>query len=264
MDDSAADRRLARLVRRHRHKRKRWRAAASGAIGAALCLGFLPGAMSGDAARPAIPIELFTSQSCSSCPPAEALFRDIARREDVVALEWHVDYWNDLDPGAAGRWRDPFSSRENSHRQRAYNVALRGTPSVYTPQIVIDGAYEAIGSQAERIEELIEIAKSRSSRAVVVAHNGAFEVRTAPPGSTALLVTFKRTAQTRVRAGENVGKDLSEHHVVVETKVLGPAASGDRFEAPSLGPDYGCALLLVDQGSTVTVGAAYCADLSRG
>ena len=87
-----------------------------------------------DPSRPPKPVvlELFTSQGCSSCPPADELLTELGKHDDVIALAFHVDYWNHLG------WRDPFSSRSWSRRQERYAAALfRGR--VYTPQIVVDG-----------------------------------------------------------------------------------------------------------------------------
>lgn len=260
MSTTAADRKLVRLVRGRRGARKR----------AALLLLALPAAAAVSASalvkadesdeRGPVVVELFTSQSCSSCPPAEALFRDIAGRADVVALEWHVDYWNDISAGADGRWKDPFSSPENTSRQRAYNLKLRGTASVYTPQIVIDGARETVGSNSASINALIKAARSTAARAEVVAVDDVFVVKETPHGASALMVKFKRAAQTRVRGGENANKGLHERNVVVEAKPLGRLSAGARFEQPALDADHGCALLIVDQASGAAVGGAYCSE----
>jgi len=82
-------------------------------------------------------VELFTSQGCYSCPPADEYLAEIIEKQpEVVALEYHVDYWDDLHYGAAGVWKDPFSDPSYSARQRRYNsLGLKGRPGVYTPQI---------------------------------------------------------------------------------------------------------------------------------
>ena len=94
-------------------------------------------------------VELFTSQGCYSCPPAEAFLGELAKRSDVVALEFHVDYWDDLVYGSAGQWKDPFSDPAYTRRQQVY---ARGIPGgrVYTPQIVVDGRLED-GRQPPRL-----------------------------------------------------------------------------------------------------------------
>ena len=90
-------------------------------------------------------VELFTSQGCSSCPPAESLLGSLLARPDVIALSWHVDYWNYLG------WRDPFADRQWTERQRHYARALRA--EVYTPALVVNGAHMVVGSDAAAVRE---------------------------------------------------------------------------------------------------------------
>ena len=92
--------------------------------------------------RPIV-VELFTSEGCSSCPPADALLAELASRPDVLALSFHVDYWDRLG------WKDPYSSREATARQHRY-ATLLDLASIYTPQIVIDGKWQAVGSDRSR------------------------------------------------------------------------------------------------------------------
>ena len=92
------------------------------ALIAALVLApFIGDAGAEDRAGRPIVVELFTSQSCYSCPPAEAYLGELAKRDDIIALEHHVDYWDQLVYGSAGRWKDTFSSPEATERQQRYN-----------------------------------------------------------------------------------------------------------------------------------------------
>ena len=98
-------------------------------------------------------IELFTSHGCSSCPAADNLLGELLEaHEDLMALEYHVDYWNNLVHGSDGSFTDPFSKSEYSLRQREYNHArLAGRPGVYTPQAVINGRIASVGSNKRQI-----------------------------------------------------------------------------------------------------------------
>jgi hypothetical protein len=104
------------------------------------------------AERPVV-VELFTSQGCSSCPPADALLSTLADRPDVLALAFHVDYWNRLG------WTDPFSGPWATARQTAYAAQL-GSDQVYTPQAVIDGRSDVVGSDREALEAAIATART--------------------------------------------------------------------------------------------------------
>src|SRR5205823_8102402 len=101
--------------------------------------------------RPIV-VELFTSEGCSSCPPADALLAELARRPDVLALSFHVDYWDRLG------WKDPYSSRAATDRQNRY-AKLLALATVYTPQIVVDGRWEAVGSDRADVERALERAR---------------------------------------------------------------------------------------------------------
>src|SRR5678815_1789072 len=98
------------------------------------------------AAHPVV-LELFTSQGCSSCPPADALLGRLARRPDVIALAWHVDYWNSLG------WRDPYASRQATDRQRAYARQLG--QGVFTPALVVGGQAIVVGSDRAAVDSAI-------------------------------------------------------------------------------------------------------------
>lgn len=206
-------------------------------------------------------VELFTSQSCSSCPAAEAYFREIAKDKRVVALEWHVDYWDNLHHGRDGKWKDPFSSPQHTKRQRLYNRALRGRSSVYTPQLIVNGESETVGSRRAEVARLIET--SQGHLAPITAERTKDTVSFTLPPSTQeaeiWFVTFAKSAVTEVKGGENNGRTLEEMHIVQSAERIKRADIKGLVVTTSL-PENGrsCALLVQDPDVKSIIGATYC------
>ena len=212
-------------------------------------------------------IELFTSQSCYSCPPAEAFLGELVEREDLVALEFHVDYWDDLVYGSAGQWKDVFSDPAYTKRQRRYADRIRNS-RVYTPQVVVDGVVQTVGSKRARVLDLIERSGAGTKPVRV-------SVRTAPeggltislestagrPAAAVLLARYDLRHVTAVEAGENKGKTLTNHHVVREFREVG-YWDGKPVEIPlaglRLGPNEGCAVIVQAPDQGAILGAAVC------
>jgi hypothetical protein len=167
-------------------------------------------------ARPAV-VELFTSEGCSSCPPAEAYIGELAQRGGVLALAFHVEYWDDLG------WRDRFGLPGAVQRQDAYAKALR-LSSVYTPQVVIDGQEDFVGSDRTAIGRALSGNRSGVALALslrdgeVLVDLGAQE-RVAP--CDVLLVAYLRTAVSPIGRGENAGRTLKEFNIVRDFRSLG-------------------------------------------
>ncbi len=213
-------------------------------------------------------VELFTSQGCYSCPPAEAYLGDLTSRPDVIALEFHVDYWDDLVYGSAGKWKDPFSSAENTRRQRSYNLQIRNTGGVYTPQMVIGGSMETVGSQKPKVERAIRRhAQSRQKPLAVhvqTADTNFLNVRVAGTGggsASVWMVLFHRTIETKVRSGENKGKNLTSHHIVTKLHKIADWTGSSlavRVMGPAEPAGMGCAILVQQAPGTPILGAAYC------
>ncbi len=219
------------------------------------------------AVRPAVALELFTSQSCSSCPPAEKLLRALSARGDVVALEWHVHYWDNLVHGRAGKWRDPFSDQAFTERQRHYNERLRGTRGVYTPQLVIGGRTERPGFARARIErdigrqtgalDAFSLAMTRDGATLTIALDG--PLRTG--GADVWLVRFLKTQVTDVERGENHGRTLTNTHVVRGVDAVGRWSGGAQSftaNAPVSTPKEGCAVLVQEPRQGPVLFAGYC------
>ncbi len=167
-------------------------------------------------------VELFTSEGCSSCPPADALLTRLsdetrADGAEVIPLSMHVDYWNRLG------WRDPFSDRTYSDRQGAYARRL-GVKSVYTPQIVVNGTTELVGSNESGVREAVDraIAVTPAATVTLTTSSGsstgavtvAYDVAGAPAGSSLVLAVTERDLTVRVPSGENAGRTLRHDNVV--------------------------------------------------
>jgi len=176
------------------------------------------------APRPVV-VELFTSQACSSCPPADALLRRLAARDkDILALDLHVTYWN----GPA--YRDPFALAAATARQNWY-ARLRRTDTVYTPEAVIDGGTSLVGSREAAMDAAIAAARARANARPAVpiriaARGGSLSIALgAGPvegGSAAvLLFGYDRSRTTHAGGGENAGATLSEIDVVRSVTKLG-------------------------------------------
>jgi hypothetical protein len=187
--------------------------------------------------RKAVVVELFTSEGCSSCPPADELLgrlrRDLsARNVQVIPLGFHVDYWDGLG------WKDRFSSVEFTKRQEQYAQALR-VDGPYTPEMVVDGAVEFVGNDAGRAQSTIrQQASQLETTQVKIATAGADQLSVqvkgaAGPSSGNALVMLAITEDnltTQVGSGENGGRTLHHAAVVRELRQLGRLHEGG-FEA---------------------------------
>jgi len=164
--------------------------------------------------RPVV-VELFTSQSCSSCPPADALLGELAQRGDVVALGFHISYWDGLG------WKDPFSSQSSTDRQRAY-ARLFNLGQVYTPQMVIDGAREMVGSDRDQVLAAVRGARPETIAPMTFAADRRSVAIGAGDGrGNVLVVRFAQKRTTRVAGGENARRTLQDVNGVEMLAPLG-------------------------------------------
>jgi hypothetical protein len=162
-------------------------------------------------------VELFTSEGCSSCPPADVLLSDLERQNrSIFVLEFHVDYWDTLG------WPDRFSSPDWTARQRAYSRSF-GTSELYTPEMIVGGTDPFNGT--DRGRAAVDVARSlaqaplvhlsiRSRPAGSEAIAVDFDAPGAPAGATVAIAAVQREATTEVRAGENQGRTLRHVNVV--------------------------------------------------
>jgi|SRR5579872_1404081 len=182
------------------------------AVTAALTI-CLPWVASGEATRPAI-VELYTSQGCSSCPPAEAVIAGFANRSDVIPLAFHVDYWDGLG------WRDPFSMKEATRRQEELARTL-GLSTVGTPQILVDGRTSFWGTTRENLDKALQ-AQRQAVPLLLTQKGPILNIRaTTTQRYDVYVVGYLPHAVTRIERGENAGRTLTEVNVVRFIRKIG-------------------------------------------
>ena len=202
-------------------------------------------------------VELFTSQGCSSCPPADRILGELSQRDDVIALAMHVDYWDYLG------WKDIFADPANTKRQRAYARAA-GQRSIYTPQMVIGGKDHVIGSKPMKISSLIrkhgrknalvDVRLTRSGNQVSVEAKPAGTIR---GGTIVQLVTYVPKSTVDIRRGENAGRKLTYFNIVQDVSVLGKWNGSGTYKASAKVPaDVNVVVLVQSPGAGPILGAA--------
>jgi hypothetical protein len=179
----------------------------------------IPGAAHAQPAPRPVVVELFTSQGCSSCPPADRLLTDLARdRPDVLPLAFHVTYWNRLG------WADPYSFDGATERQHGY-AHISGEGGVYTPQAVVDGTQDVVGSDGPALRKAIKRAMAQATSIPLALHSAADGVAiTIGAGAgegRVLLVGYDPEHVTAVGRGENAGATLVESNIVRGLVVAG-------------------------------------------
>jgi hypothetical protein len=183
-------------------------------------------------------LELFTSQGCSSCPPADRLLGTYATKEDVIVLSFHVDYWDRLG------WKDPFSSKAFTERQYNYASAIKA--EVYTPQLVINGQNEMVGSNESKISATLEKVFTQEPVAAlsiktVKADNGQVNIDFFTSGNTGNSILnvalVQKKATTEIKAGENGGVTLTNYNVVRNFKTIPQVTTGNNTSFISIPDD---------------------------
>lgn len=217
-----------------------------GATALALSL-FVSVSLAGETKRPVGVVELFTSQGCNSCPPADEAFAEVASKGDVIALAYHVKYWDYLG------WRDTLATKVSTERQYDYMRAL-GDTSVYTPQAVINGATSLNGADKEKLKARLDESRSQPLPVGInVSTNGdTFVIETEaaqspPPKTRVVLVYFDAPRKVEIDRGENVGRKLTYWNPVTEVQTAGMWHGGvERYELPTseVARKGGCAVLL--------------------
>ncbi|MFK7881174.1 DUF1223 domain-containing protein [Roseobacter sp.] len=166
-------------------------------------------------------VELFTSQGCSSCPPADKLLHALTERDDVIALALHVDYWDYIG------WKDEFADPRNADRQRAY-ATVAGRRSIYTPEMIINGVTDIVGAKPMEISKAIALHKEQPAVAKVSIRRKGDKIqieaetlhRSAGP-MIVQIVRYKPSREARITRGENAGHTIVYANVTQDWKILG-------------------------------------------
>jgi hypothetical protein len=205
-------------------------------------------------------VELFTSQGCSSCPPADRYVAELSKDPSLVVLSWPVDYWDYIG------WKDTFASPAFTARQKAYASARRDD-QVYTPQAVIDGVTHAVGNDRDRVQDALDAqTKTLLCEMTLADRDGKIGVEIAPKGNasgaaTLWLLRVLRTANVAIGRGENKGRSVTYTNVVREAIPVGEWSGGSaHFDAarPKLAEGEALVVLL-QAGTAAKPGAIFAA-----
>ncbi len=229
--------------------------------------------------RPIV-VELFTSQGCSSCPPADMLLARLAQRKDVIALSLPITYWDMLG------WKDTLASEANTRRQKSYAQAM-SHGGVYTPQVVIDGMEDIVGNRETAIDSAIVVHRTYDAavqrRALVQTINDRLKILSIPVAITAMpheihivigqardranhdatVWMFRTLSQATVKigGGENSGRVITYHNVVRDVKAIGmwkgQEITLDLPKNEAAIPHDGVAVVVQQSGYGRIIGAAF-------
>ncbi len=193
-------------------------------------------------------VELFTSQGCKSCPPADAVLGELAGRTDIIALGYHVDYWDYLG------WRDTLAQSENTQRQQDYGKAF-GMRTVYTPQAIVNGRAHANGAKRGKVNTLVETFARSGAGLVVdlrISREGDSVFIDVGPGTGKrkahlVLVHYNAPQQVEIGQGDNAGKVVTYVNPVTDIQTAGMwHGKAARYELPAseIAKKGGCVVLL--------------------
>jgi hypothetical protein len=196
--------------------------------------------------------ELFTSQGCSSCPPADAVAGRLRTNPAVIVLSFHVNYWD------GPQWRDPFSSQVATDRQYTYSRMLGGG-SAFTPQLILNGTQSFVGSQEGAIQEAIKASRTAPTAQVDLSRqsDGTFLLTLTGSAKRADLweIDYVQHSATQIRGGENGGRRLDTYNDAIQIRRLGVFAPGT-VQLPALKPPAnGLAVLVQAPGLGSILGA---------
>jgi len=236
----------------------------SGVFAMAMVSAGIGSAARGSSGPPTV-FELFTSQGCSSCPPADNLLATLARRPDVIAMSFPVDYWDYIG------WKDTLASPAFTARQKAYAEA-RGDGHVYTPQVIVDGLAAAVGSDWDEIERAMADVRVKTDAMTLPIRltDASSRLRVEIPAGTGEPATIyvlrvERSRTVKIGRGENAGHSITYTNVVRAMNEIGQWTGAPvTFEIPQLkGEDEGY-IVLVQRGSRDKPGMILAAAKTAG
>ena len=201
-------------------------------------------------------VELFTSQGCSSCPPADAILAELAQRKDVIALALHVDYWDYIG------WKDEFATPAFTERQKA-SARMHDKPSVYTPQMIVGGRDTIVGVKPMRLADLIQAHGDKAPGARLTVRRAGDVVEVEVSGAVRAVpmviehVTYMPMRSVAIARGENAGRTLDYHNIVAGWTRVGEWSGGGVFRAAiTVSSDLPSVILVQEAGPGPIVAAA--------
>ncbi|MDU9003582.1 DUF1223 domain-containing protein [Sedimentitalea todarodis] len=203
-------------------------------------------------------VELFTSQGCASCPPADAILHGLSEQDDVIALALHVDYWDYIG------WKDRYALASHTKRQRGY-AHKAGRDMIYTPQMIVNGIDDVVGAHADEVAEIIEREKSTPAVATLTADRSGSQlsIHAAPVAKplagpiTVQVVRYAPLKTAQITRGENAGHELDYANVVEDWILLGEWDGAGPYQAQTeLDGDLPTVVLLQYAGPGAIVAAA--------
>ena len=175
-------------------------------------------------------VELYTSQGCSSCPPADEFLSTLADRDDVIALALHVDYWDYIG------WKDAFADPSFTTRQKAYAISA-GRRSVYTPQMIVGGREHVVGNHPVDVTELIRKHATQAQPVTLTLSRTGDQLRITaqadqpfPDPVLVQLVRYRPSARVEIHKGENAGRTMEYSNIVTEWHILAEWDTRQAFE----------------------------------
>lgn len=224
-------------------------------IGAALAGALSAGAASAD--EHLVVVELFTSQGCSSCPPADDLLTRLAARDDVLPLSLHVDYWDYIG------WKDSFADPAHTARQKAYAYAS-GNHTIYTPQMIVGGLDQIVGNRGMELAELIDRHGDQPARVRLTVARASAELTIRAEALGPLdgpvlvqLVRFLPEERVEIRSGENAGRTITYTNVVTDWREIGRWSGEAPLDVTAEAPgDAPAAVILQKEGPGAILASA--------